>query len=173
MSLGQASGKGRLPSAPSLLAVLVVLALALALAAPALASSPEREEYRELAEPICKRNTEANERILAGVRKLVRDDKLKPAAAKFEKAAKALDATRKELLALPRPPADAARLRQWFASVSDEVALFRQVATKLRQGKKAKALRMVGKLTTTARVANNYVLPFEFTYCRFDPARFT
>jgi hypothetical protein len=152
--------------------VLAILALAL-IAAPAFAATAEREEYGELAEPICKRNTEANERILAGVRKLVREDKLKPAAAKFAKAARALETTRKELVGLPRPSADAGRLRQWFAAVSEEVALFRRVATKLRQERKGEALRMVGKLTTTAMVANNRVLPFEFTYCRFDPARFT
>jgi hypothetical protein len=31
----------------------------------------------------------------------------------------------------------------------------------------------VNKLTTEAAAANNVVIPFEFTYCRLEPSRFT
>jgi hypothetical protein len=175
MSLGSVAGRGRFPGALSLpVAVFATTLIALAaLTIPAPAAALDREEYRSLAEPICQTNTEANARILAGVRKMVNDDKLKPAAAKFEKASKELEATRKRLAMLPRPSADKARLSEWLRYVSTEARLFTQVATKLRKGQKGQALRMVGKLNTTAAVANNKVLPFEFTYCRFDPSRFT
>jgi hypothetical protein len=61
-----------------------------AMATPVGAAEFTRTEYREAAEPICKVDTEANERILAGVRAEVRQGKLGPAAAKFARAASAL-----------------------------------------------------------------------------------
>ena len=44
-----------------------------------------RDEYVERVEPICKANTEANEKILSGVRADVKQNKLKLAAGKLER----------------------------------------------------------------------------------------
>ena len=55
------------------------------------ATEDERASYKEAVEPICKANTEANEKILKGVRQQVKQEMLKPAGAKFTKAAKALE----------------------------------------------------------------------------------
>ena len=56
-----------------LIAGLLIIA---ALAGSALAAEVSRETYREAAEPICKTNTKANERILSGVRAKVKHNKL-------------------------------------------------------------------------------------------------
>jgi hypothetical protein len=150
-----------------------VAALLAPLVTQAFAAEATRESYREAVEPICKANTEANERILAGVRREVRGGKLGPAAARFAKAARALKATVRELEAVPPPPADRARLTRWLGQISTEASLFESVAAKLRAGQKAQAEKIVVKLTNDADRANNMVIAFEFEYCRFEPARFT
>lgn len=155
------------------LAALCGAALLAPLVTQALAAEPTRESYKEAVEPICKANTEANERILAGVRQEVRDGKLGPAAARFGKAAKALKKTVGELKAVPRPPADRPRLARWLGQVSTEASLFEAIAAGLRKGQKVQAERIVGRLTTVANQANNMVLPFEFRYCRLESSRFT
>jgi hypothetical protein len=154
---------------------LLAVAVALAALTAALASGAEvsRTSYREAAEPICLANTQANERILAGVRTMVKQGKLAPAAARFVRAATELRKTLGELKALPRPPADTARLSRWLGDVEAEAGLFTRIGTLLRAGKKGPAERMVAKLESNASKANNVVIPFEFHYCRLEPARFT
>lgn len=159
--------------ARSALAILCGAAILAPLVTPALAAEATRESYREAVEPICKANTRANKRILAGVRQEVRGGKLRPAAVQFTKAAKALTATIDQLKAVPPPPADRSRLSRWLKQVSTEASLFEQIAARLRVGQKAQAEKIVVKLTNNADQANNMVLPFEFGYCRLEPARFT
>jgi len=145
----------------------------LAAALPAVAAEPTRESFTAEAEPICKADTKANERILAGVRDLVKKGKFKPAAAKFEKAAKALAQAHDELAALPQPPADKAKLTKWLSYVDQEVGYFEQAAKKLRAGKKSAASQIVVRLNHTAVLANNQVIAFNFKYCKLEPSRFT
>jgi hypothetical protein len=157
-------------------AALIAATLAvIALASSALAAGSEvtRGSYREAAEPICRVDTQANERILAGVKAEVRAGRLGPPAAKFARAAKALHKALGQLEALPRPSADQVRLAKWFQTVASEAGYFEVVSRKLGAGQKASAEHYVNKLTTTAAKANNQVLPFEFTYCRLEPSRFT
>ncbi len=151
---------------------LAVTAL-LACAGGAFAAQATRDAYREGAEPICKANTQANERILQGVRAEVKAGKLKPAAARFAKAAAALKKSLAQLRAIPQPSADRAKLSKWFGDIGTEAGLFEAVAAKLRAANKAQAERLVVKLTSNADRANNVVIGFEFTYCRFEPSRFT
>jgi hypothetical protein len=156
-------------------AVLLVAAAAF-LVAPVLsagAAEVSRDSYREAAEPICQVDTQANERILAGVKDEVRGGKLKAAAAQFTKAAAALKSAVAELRVVPPPPADTARLQKWLGKVSVEAGLFERVARKLAAGDKAGAQKLVVKLTTEANAANNVVIPFQFRYCRLEPSRFT
>ena len=68
-----------------------------------------REEYMAKVEPICERNTKANEKTLHNVKKEVKQGKLKPASLAFTKAAKALKSTHTELEGVTPPEADAAR----------------------------------------------------------------
>lgn len=142
-------------------------------AAPFAAAEMTRESYKEAVEPICKTNTEANERILKGVRKDVRQGKLKLAGSKFAKAATALQRTLTQLRAVEKPPADKTKLEKWLGYVSLEVTLFKKTAKKLKAEDKAGAQATVVRLTHNANQANNQVLGFEFRYCRFEPSKFT
>jgi len=150
-------------------------AMAWALLAAPVAQAVEmtRESYKEAVEPICKTNTQANERILKGVRRDVKEGKLKLAGSKFAKAATALHKTLLQLKAVEKPPADTARLEKWLSYVNLEVTLFQKTAKKLKEENKAGAQAMVIRLTHNANQANNQVLAFEFHYCRFEPSKFT
>jgi|SRR5690349_14040193 len=154
-----------------LIVPLAVFAALLA-AVPSLALTPPEETYKAEVEPICKTNTEANEKILKGVRKLVKEGELGPASKKVFAAARALKRTRTELLAVPKPPEDAAKLTKWLGFVKEEVTLFEALGRKLKAGEKTQAQKMVLRLKSTADRANNTVLGLEFRYCRFQPSKF-
>lgn len=157
-----------------LFAVLGIVVLAFSLLAVPLAQAEmTRESYKEAVEPICKTNTEANERILKGVRAKFKSGKLKAAATQFEKAGKALKRTVTQLKAIEQPVADKAKLAKWLKYVEEEANLFQKTAQKLRKGDKSGAQAMVIRLTHNANQANNQVLAFEFRYCRFEPSKFT
>jgi hypothetical protein len=150
-----------------------VAATILVAAAPAAATEVTRASYTAQVEPICKLNTQANEKILAGVKAEVKADKLVPAAAQFAKAAAALATSYTQLAAVPKPPADTAKLTKWLSYVKVEAALFQATAAKLKAGAKTAAEANVVRLGHTANLANDQVLGFEFEYCRFEPSRFT
>lgn len=153
---------------------ILVTASSLALAVgPASAAEVSRDSYKEAVEPICQVNAKANDRLLGSVRSEVKADKLKPAAAKFSKAAAALKSTVRQLKAVPQPSADGPRLTKWLGLVSAEAKGFETVASKLRVGNKGAASAKVIKLTNNASKANNVVIPFEFHYCKFNPSKYT
>jgi hypothetical protein len=143
-------------------------------AAPiAAAAEITRDEYKAQVEPICKKNSEANDRILKGVRNLVKQDKLKQAGAKFIKASNALKSTYNQLKAVPQPTADEARLSKWLGYVKTEADLFNSGGKALKAGNKKKAQKFVNKLNSNANQANAQVLSFNFRYCRFEPSKYT
>lgn len=149
------------------------LALALVVVATAFAAEVSRVEYKEAVEPICKKNTQANERTLAGVKQEVRSGKLKTAATKFTKASVELKRTVTELEKVAPPASEKARLGKWFGLIGTEAELFAVAGKKLKAGDKAGAEHIVNKLTQNANKANLEVLPFGFTYCRLEPGKFT
>jgi len=150
-----------------------VMAWALLAVPFAQATEMTRETYKEAVEPICKTNTQANERILKGVRKEVKEGKLKLAGTKFAKAGTALHKTLLQLKAVEQPPADKAKLEKWLGYVALEATLFQKAAKDLKAENKAGAQATVIRLTHNATQANNQVLGFEFHYCRFEPSKFT
>lgn len=151
----------------------VVMTLAMLAAPFAEAAEVTRESYKEAVEPICKTNTQANEKILKGVRGKVKAGKLTAAASQFSKASTALKKALVQLKAVPQPTADQAKLAKWLKYVEEEATLFQKTATKLKAGDKSGAQAMVIRLTHNANQANNQVLAFEFNYCRFEPSKFT
>jgi hypothetical protein len=158
--------------------LILTTAALLALASPyASAEEPAfeqtRESYVAAVEPICQANVRASGRILAGVEAEVRHDKLKPAAAKFAKAAGALKKTWRQLSAVPQPSADEAKLGKWLGYIEAETELLQRTAKRLRAGDKVGALRMSIHLTVTVNHANIQVVAFEFHYCHADPSQFT
>lgn len=151
----------------------LVAMAALLVAVPAGATTDtERAEYRDKVEPICKANTEANEKILKGVRQKVKAGKNDAAAKQFTAAAKALKKARTQLLAVPKPSEDTAKLTKWLGYAKTEVQLFETIAKKLHADEATAAQKMVVRLVSTARQANNQVLDYEFRYCRFQPSKF-
>jgi hypothetical protein len=141
-------------------------------AVPSMAAEATPETYKAEVEPICKVNTEANEKILKGVRGKVKAGKLDAAAKQFRAAAKALKQARADLLQVPKPAADATRLTKWLGFVKTEAQLFETVAQKLSSHEVSSAQRMVVRLISTAKQANNQVLDYEFRYCRLQPSKF-
>ena len=146
--------------------------LLFAVAAP-LAMAITRDEYKARVEPICKKNSEANDRILKTVRKEVKEDKLKTAGAKFIKASNALNKTYNELKAVEQPAEDTAKLTKWLGYVKTEADLFRSAGKALKAGNKSKAQKFVNQLTSNANKANATVLSFGFRYCKFEPSKYT
>jgi hypothetical protein len=151
----------------SLVAIAIVLGVI-----PATAAEATRESYKEAVEPICKANTEANEKILKGVRQKVKAGKLDAASKQFAAAARALKRTRAQLLKVPKPAEDATRLTKWLRYVKKEIELFESISRKLAKDEVTSAQKMVVRLISNARQANNLVLDFEFRYCRFQPSKF-
>ncbi len=149
-----------------------VIATALLGAVPSIAAEATPESYKEAVEPICKSNTEANEKILKGVREKVKAGKLDAASKQFLAAARALKRTRAQLLQVPKPTADATRLTKWLGYVKTEIQLFEAVAKKLAKDEETSAQKMVVRLISNARQANNQVLDYEFRYCKFQPSKF-
>jgi len=156
----------------AVLAMIASLAC-LCAASLALAAETERAEYVAQVEPICKQNTQANEKILKNVKKEVKQGKLRPAAQSFTKAAGALKGTLAELQKVPQPEADRSTLTSWLREIGTEVGLFEAVSKKLKQGNKNAAEKQVIHLEHNAQLANNLVLGFEFHYCHFETSRFT
>jgi hypothetical protein len=148
----------------------IAAALLGAIASLALAVTPL--EFKEAAEPICKTNREANEKVLDGARQNVQKGELKKASRQLFAAAKALKRARTQLLGIPKPSEDAARLTKWLKSIKTEVELLEATGRKLAGGDKNGALKMIIRLKSNANKTNNLVLDYEFRYCRINPSEF-
>lgn len=155
--------------AGSALGILLLLSVA-SLAFADLAE--ERVAYKTQVEPICKRNREANERVLKGVKTNIKKGKLKLAARQFSKGAAALKKARAQLAAVPKPAEDTARLTKWLGYIKTEIGLFEKVSKKLKAGDKRGAQRIALQISPTVNRANTTVLPYEFKYCRVDTSQF-
>jgi hypothetical protein len=156
-------------------AAVALLAMALgATAALGVTSADQtRETYVTQVEPICKTNTKANERILAGAEKKVKEGKLKVAAGQFTQAAGAFTKAVKQIKAVPQPVADQAKLGKWIGYLETETKLLGEIGKALKAGNKTKAQTLSVKLTHNGNLANNAVLGFDFDYCLIDSSRFS
>jgi hypothetical protein len=150
-------------------ALAVLATAAVALAAP----EQTRETYVIQVEPICKQNTKANEQILAGVRKKIKQGQLRAAAGQFTKASTAFGKAVAQIKAVPQPPADTAKLKKWTGYLEGETKLLSEIGKALKAGSKSKAQTLSIKLTHNGNLANNAVLGFEFNYCLIDSSRFS
>jgi hypothetical protein len=154
-------------------AALLVLALGAGAALGVTSTEQTRETYVAQVEPICKTNTKANERILAGAEKKVKDGKLKVAAGQFTKASAAFGKAVKQIKAVPQPVADKAKLAKWTKYLEGETKLLGEIGKALKAGKKSLAQTLSVKLTHNGNLANNAVLGFDFDYCLIDSSRFS
>jgi hypothetical protein len=150
----------------ALLLMLVVVPLARA-------AELTREEYVARVEPICKRNTESNERIFAGAKEEVKSGQLKTASTHFSRAVVAFDKAIKQLRAVPIPPADEAKLEKWLGYLEVESQYLGRIGKALAAGQKGTAQTLSVRLNRNSNLANNSVLSFGFDYCRINPSRFS
>jgi uncharacterized protein HemX len=157
----------------SAIAALLVLALGATGALGVTSPDQTRETYVAQVEPICKTNTKANERILAGAEKKVKEGKLAVAAGQFTKAASAFGKAVKQIKAVPQPVADVAKLAKWFKALDDETKLLGEIGKALKAGDKTKVQKLSVLLRHNGNVANNAVLGFDFDYCLIDSSRFS
>lgn len=153
----------------------VVFAVGAVLASAAIAAVPEqtRESYVAQVEPICKANTKANQRILAGAEKKVKEGKLKVVAGQFLRAAVAFEKAIKQLRAVQQPTADATKLTKWLKQLNKEAQMLREIGKALKNGNKVKAQTLRVRLTHNGNVANNIVLGFDFKDCLIDSSKFS
>jgi hypothetical protein len=154
-------------------ALVAALAALMLLAVPAFAAEVSREEYKAKVEPICQKNAQESEKFLKGVKKMVKQNKLKQAGTAFSKAAGALEGAEKELAAVPQPTADEAKLGKWLTDIKGEVKLMRQISTAFKSGNKGKGSSLSVKLQHNADTANGVVVVFGFNYCKIDPSKFS
>jgi lipopolysaccharide biosynthesis regulator YciM len=150
-----------------------LVAVLLAAAAIAVGAEQTREGYVAQVEPICKVNTQANERILQGVRGKIKQGKLKAASGQFSKAATAFEKAVKELRAVPQPTEDTAKLTKWLTQLDSQTGYLRDMAKALKEGKKQRVVALQSQLVRNAEAANSTVLSFGFKYCKIDGAKFT
>jgi hypothetical protein len=155
------------------LAIALVVALG-ATASAALAAEGEltRPEYIERVEPICKSNTEANSRILKGVKDQVKQEKLVPAGKRFIRASAALGKAVGKIAAVPQPSADAPKLTKWVGYLKKEQGFLQKIGKALKANEKGKAQKLAVKLNDNNTDANNIVISFDFDECKIDSSRF-
>ncbi len=153
------------------LAAVVVLLISVPVAV-AIVAAPTRDEYAAAVEPICKTNSQASSRILKGVKGQVKSGGLVPAGKRFIRASAALGRTIGQIVRVPQPPADKAKLTKWIGYLKREQSYLRKIGKYLKAGKKGKAQHEAVELNSTNSRANNTVVGFGFHQCRIESSRF-
>jgi hypothetical protein len=150
----------------------LLLALSVAVAVAAAAEEPTRTEYVSRLEQICKPGSDATERAVHGVRADVRAERFAVAAGKFARGERIFAKTVGSISTVPRPAADAATLKRWFAALGKEKVYLGQIVKTLRANDVAGFERVSANFIHEGNRANNAVVSFGFNYCDFKPTRF-
>jgi hypothetical protein len=153
-------------------AALLAAALFAGVATPVAAEAPTRDAYVTQLESICKPDAEATQRAMKGARSDIKAERLAIAAGKFARATRIFGSTVKEISAVPRPTADAAKLGKWFSYLKKQDSYLGQITTQLRAEHAIKAQRLTARFIHNGNLANNVVLAFEFNYCSFKFSRY-
>jgi hypothetical protein len=136
------------------------------------AEAPTREEYVATVEPICQRDRAAGERILGGTRDNIREGKLVLAGGQMIRASERFGKTIRQLVEVPRPPADEAKLQKWFKFLRLVRNRLRKTGVLYKKGKELEATHESIRAEKGGNAANNVSFAFGFRYCRLDRARF-
>jgi hypothetical protein len=153
----------------------LALASTLLFTAPAALAAEEldpKKEYAERVEPICKSNSEANSRILKGVKGQVQRDNLVPAGKRFIRASAALGKAVTQIDGVPRPIEYEAKLTKWIGYLRKEKTFLQQIGSALKSKDKYHAQKLAVELNKNNNKANNTVISFPFKECRIDSSRF-
>lgn len=158
-----------------LTAVALVAVLALGAVSTADAEEPTRAQYVEQVEPICMANTEANKRILKNVKEKAKSRdaaKMREAGGQFVHASIVFGKAVQKIAAVPRPPADDARLVKWFTQLGVVREKLRKLGVALKQGEEIKAAHEQIRVERASNAANNFSFAFDFHYCHLTSSRF-
>jgi hypothetical protein len=150
----------------------LLLALSVGVALASAAEEPTRTEYVARLEQLCKPGSDATARAVRGMRGDVHAERFAVAAGKFARAQKIFGKTVSSISTVPRPAADAATLKRWFAALGKEEVYLAQIVKSLHAEDLAKFERVSGDFIHEGNRANNAVVSFGFNYCAFKPARF-
>lgn len=157
----------------SLTAVSIVFAMLAVATVAHGADEPTRETYVAAVEPICKRDREAGERILSGARERINDGELAVAGGQLIRASERFGATIGQLVAVPRPPADEAKLQKWFGFLRIVKERIRKTGKLYREGERLRATHESIRAERSGNAANNVSFAFRFRYCRLGRSRFS
>jgi hypothetical protein len=153
-------------------AVAVLATMALLAAAAAAAEAPTRSEYVSQLEGVCKPDAEATQRAMSGAKADIEAERLAVAAGKFSKATSIFGGTVARISAVPRPPADAARLGTWFGYLKNQETYLKKITAQLKAGHAIPAQRLTARFIHNGNLANNVVIAFGFNYCSFKFSRY-
>jgi hypothetical protein len=136
------------------------------------AEGPSRTEYVAQLESICKPRAEATQVAMQGAKADLKAERLAVAAGKFAKASKIFGGTVQKIAAVPRPPADAAKLATWFTYLNNQESYLQQITAQLKAGRAIPAQRLTARFIHNGNLANNVVIAFDFNYCSFKFSRY-
>jgi len=136
------------------------------------AEEQTRESYVAAVDPICQRDREAGERILDGAKDKINEGKLAVAGRQLIRASGRFGTTIRELVAVPRPPADEAKLQKWFGFLRIVKDRLRKTGKFYKEGKRLEATHESIRAEKSGNAANNVSFAFHFRYCRLSRSRF-
>lgn len=157
----------RLP-ATALLATIVMLAVA---ASAHGVDEEARRAYVAAVDPICKRDREAGERILGGTKDNINDGKLVLAGRQLIRASERFGTTIEQIVAVPRPPEDEAKLQKWFKFLRIVRERIRKTGKFYKEGERIEATHESIRGEKSGNAANNVSFAFGFRYCRLSRSR--
>jgi hypothetical protein len=154
-------------------ATLAAVVAMLCVAGAAHGEEPTRESYVAAVEPICQRDREAGERILSETKDNIREGRLALAGRQLIRASERFGSTIREIVAVPRPAADEARLQKWFGFLRIVKERIRKTGKLYKQGERLKATHESIGVERSGNAANNVSFAFGFRYCRLSRSRFS
>jgi len=135
-------------------------------------SEQTRATYKAQVEPICKRDTLRSKRILRGVERRIKHQKLVPAGHQFLHVSHTFGQAIGQIVEVPRPPADAARLKKWVKYLRIVELRFRKLGAYLIRKQRRKATHESIRAERAGNTANNVSFPLGFHYCRLTREHF-
>jgi hypothetical protein len=150
----------------------MMLAVMVLSASAGAAVRPDRAEYVNRLESICKPGVEATQQAVRGVRSDIQAERLAVAAGKLGRAARIFDGTVRRISAVPRPPSDVTHLAKWFGYLKLQKSYLARAAQALRAERIPRYQHNAVLFVHNGNLANDVVIAYGFNYCRFKFSRF-
>jgi hypothetical protein len=115
----------------------------------------------------------AGERILSGTKDNIREGRLTLAGRQLIRTSERFGTTIREIVAVPRPPADDAKLQKWFGFLRIVKERIRKTGVFYKQGDRLAATHESIRAERSGNAANNVSFVFRFRHCRLGRSRFS